>query len=190
MNISPTMLALGAALAYFLARPKAANAAPAPAPSQAPAKPRPPARAKPRPIAAPTPVPASVPWPKAPTPEQRKQQATELAVLNRPATQSTKRNATPAFNVHREDGSAPQNEGAAMTARERNPLDKSYWMPAKKTTKAEQEKARSFLDLGMWEKGGIWYDGPRTFAGRRQYRAAMHGQKKAIEVWVPKPPFV
>lgn len=196
MTLSPVHMLLAGALAWFLTRPKSANAATLPSTPPAQSRPRPAAPARPaaKPVAKPTaqvaPPPAAIPWPAASTPEVRKQQATELAILNKPATQSTKRNATPAFNVKREDGSAPQTQGAALVVRERNPFDKSYWMPAKKVTPAEQQKAKSFLDLGMWQKGGVWYDGNRTFAERRQYRAVMHGQKKAIEMWVPKPPFV
>lgn len=82
----------------------------------------------------------------------------------------------------------PQTEARAVAAREKKPFDRSYWMPAKRVTPEMITKSKALLST--WRKGGYAFDGPRTFAGRRQYRAAMHGTKKAIEVWVPKPPFV
>jgi len=196
MNLSPTMLALGA-LAFLLGRGGNASAAPAPSPAaprpQNPPTPRPtaakPAAPSPSPAAKVAPPPSTLPWPGTPSAAQQKQQKTELAILNKPATASTKKDAIPAFNVHREDGSAPQTEMAAVVVRKNHPFDNSYWMPAKKASKDEQQKAKSYLDLGMWKKGGVWFDGPNSFAGARQYRAVMHGQKKAIEMWVPKPPF-
>jgi len=181
-------LALGA---WALLRGKPAAAAPAPAAS-APPRPRlqPAAPAPDRVVRVPevlvtAPVPLtttqpvsakSVPWPQV-----------EEKILNRPATQSTKREAVPAFNISKTATAEPQNEFAAMVTRERNPFDSSYWMPAKKVVPPEVEQAKAYMSI--WQKGGVWYDGPRTFAGRRQYRAVEQGGKKAVTIWQAKPPF-
>jgi len=81
----------------------------------------------------------------------------------------------------------PQTEEAAVIARERNPTS-AYWMPAKRVTPQEQTMAKDMLK--HWKKGVLVFAGPRSFAGRRMFKHVLHGQKKGVEVWQPKPPFV
>lgn len=78
---------------------------------------------------------------------------------------------------------APQTEEAAMIARERRPYDRDYWRPARSPTAAEVRRAQEYLR--EWKRGGIYYEGPRTFAGRRQYRMVEHGGRRAVEIWEP-----
>lgn len=80
-----------------------------------------------------------------------------------------------------------QTEEAAVIARERNPTS-AYWMPAKRVAPAEQKAAKDML--AHWAKGRLVFAGPRTFAGRRMFKHVLHGLKKGVEVWQPKPPFV
>lgn len=185
-------LALGA---WALLRGKKTAAAAPAASTSAPAKRRVPAKPRSRVVTVPevvvTPGPdplaipmsvtqpvssTAIPWP-----------AVEQQVLNRPQTQSTKREAIPALNVEKHTGSSPQNELAAMVVRERNWTDPDYWMTAKSVKPDEVEQAKAFISI--WQKGKVWFLGPRTFAGRRMYKAIESGGKKAITIWQPKPPF-
>jgi hypothetical protein len=189
-------LALGA---WALLRGKKAEAAPAlpaaspaPAPRPAAAKPaskvvtvpevvvtaKPPA---PIPLSVTQPVSANaVPWP-----------AVEQAILAKPGNASpaaTSRNATPEFYIKKSTGSNPQDEASAVIVRERNPGDSSYWTPVTKVTPAEAERAKAILAIN-WTKGGVTFDGPRTFAGRRMFKNVETGGRKSVTVWKPKPPF-
>jgi len=83
---------------------------------------------------------------------------------------------------------APQIEEAAVIARERAPYDRSYWRPKRKVTPGVATRAKSLL--AQWRQGGIVFDGPRTFAGRVQFRMTQHSGKRAVEAWEPAPPFV
>ena len=75
----------------------------------------------------------------------------------------------------------------ALKSREKQPLNRSYWKPAARPTPGEVQYAVHLLK--SWKPGCIHFYGPMTWAGRKQYRCAMHGQKHAIEVWEPAPPF-
>jgi len=82
----------------------------------------------------------------------------------------------------------PQTEQAAVVARERKPFERAYWRPKRKLTPAVVARARALLP--EWTPGGVTFDGPRSFAGRVQFRMTKHGGKKAVEAWEPAPPFV
>lgn len=86
-------------------------------------------------------------------------------------------------------GAAPsQTEEAAVIARERLPFDRSYWRPKRKLGGAIVTRAKQLL--ASWRQGGVFFEGPRTFAGRVQFRMVKHSGKKAVEAWEPAPPFV
>jgi len=83
---------------------------------------------------------------------------------------------------------APQTEAAAVATRERLPYDRTYWRPKRKVPAPVAVRAHELL--AQWQPGGVVFDGPRTFAGRVQFRMTKHSGKRAVEAWEPAPPFV
>ena len=180
---SQALLALGAALWLFLSGKKADAAT---APTTAP-KPKP--KPKPKPATAPaaaTPKPSEVVIvPNTPPASPTSIVWPNEVVPSGPRTQNPI--ATPA--LHLQSGSSPQTMSAALAVREKQPFDASYWMPVKKATADEVQRANAILKFN-WVKGGVTYDGPMTMQGRRQYRAVQSGNRKSVVIYQPKPPFV
>lgn len=131
------------------------------------------------------PKPAPKPSHPAIIPATTKQVTTTSRAKGEPAAASRVYTYTPI----QQSGSNPQTEAAAVEVRKRNPWEKSYWMPVQKPTPAEVQEAQAISKFN-WIKNNVSYRGPMTFAGVRQYRAVMHGDKKAVEIWQPRPPFV
>lgn len=178
-----------AGLAYFLLKGKNASApvpthpvSTPPVVTPGPALPTVPPAIAPKPPSAPTPVhvpvavPASAPKPPAPS-------AIPWPAAHPPPAPSMVQPAivTTATAV-------PQNEEAAVIARERNPNEPSYWMPVQRVTAQEANAAKELLK--QWKEGAISFNGPRTFLGRRMFRAVKSGGQRLVTVWQPKPPFV
>jgi hypothetical protein len=197
-------------------RPKPDPASPATPPNGPEALPTPPfvpAPPVPRPrgaVPAPS-YPAEVPWPKGDlvpqgsTPASAQRETVPLALQPKPEPKQASqvlprawrdtpgtpgaRGAQYTTEVKRQSGGAvPQSEYAAVLAREQKPFDREYWRPRVKPSPGEVKQAVALLK--NWKSGLVVYYGPRSFGGRRQYRAAKHGGKNAIEVWEPAPPFV
>lgn len=152
--------------------------------------------AVPTPHPAAPPSPTTVPWPRGETSVPAPSMSTPADALK--ATAAPVRPYAPAPHIllpsgqkhefKREGAAVPQTEEAAVIARERKPFDRTYWRPKRRITSAVAAKAKALLS--KWHKGGVYFDGPRSFAGRVQYRMATHGGKKAVEAWEPAPPFV
>ena len=183
MALGLTDVLFGAALTWIIskfggettpaaaAKPQPAPPPPTPTPAGAPAPTLPAAPASSAPSAS-----TAVPWPKG--------NASTIPQHSYPDSKKEVFKFAPIITSTAE----PQTEERAVAAREKKPFDGSYWMVQSRPSPEEVWKANALLK--EWQKGRIAFDGPRTFQGRRQYRAVMHGKKKSIEVWRPKPPFV
>lgn len=129
-------------------------------------------------IRASAPAPNAVPWPAA------TRASTPIVVPGMRGLSMT----APAVVTHAT--AVPQNELAALVARERAPFEASYWMPAKKVSPSEAQAAQALLASPTWKNGAVVFGGPATMLGRRQFRAGVANGKKNVTIWQPRPPFV